>query len=279
VAVSQSRICWRPATSPSPQAARRAPSGLNFTWRGKLPAGHLLVQPGAGKRPVAVGRDPGDVQCCRRLLNGHPGEVTEGDQPGLDRVELLQPAEGLVQGEQVVWGQAGRQVSEFDLDPLPAAAVFGPLLASGGLHHDPPHGLRGGSEEVAARVPRPLFSADQPKVRLVDQGGRLKGVAGRLGGQAGGGEAAQFVVNQRQELRGGVRVAPVHGAQQLPLSEVQLRPLSQQFEQLLRQVEMVFGPGEEGGQHSVDRLSDGLRSLFYLTLIATIFDVEQSLGV
>jgi hypothetical protein len=55
-----------------------------------------------------------------------------------------------------------------------------------------------------------------------------------------------------------------------------MRPLSQQFEQLLRQVEMAFGPGFEGGEYPVDRLSDGLRSLFYLTLIATIFDVEQS---
>lgn len=60
------------------------------------------------------------------------------------------------------------------------------------------------------------------------------------------------------------------------LSQVEMRPFAQQFEEVLRQVEMAFAPGEEGGAHPVDRLSDGLRSLFYLTLIATIFDIERS---
>lgn len=60
------------------------------------------------------------------------------------------------------------------------------------------------------------------------------------------------------------------------LSQVQMRPFAQQFEEVLRRVEMAFAPGEEGGAHPVDRLSDGLRSLFYLSLIATIFDIERS---
>jgi hypothetical protein len=47
----------------------------------------------------------------------------------------------------------------------------------------------------------------------VDQGRGLKGLARRLLGQLLGGQAAQLVVNERQELCGGVRVALLNGAQ------------------------------------------------------------------
>ena len=43
----------------------------------------------------------------------------------------------------------------------------------------------------------------QPQVGLVDQGGGLKRLAGLLLGQFLGGELAQLVVDQRQELLGG----------------------------------------------------------------------------
>lgn len=59
-------------------------------------------------------------------------------------------------------------------------------------------------------------------------------------------------------------------------SEVHLKPLSRRFEEFLTQVEAVFGPAPEGREHSADRLSDGLKSLFYLTLIGTVFDLEQA---
>lgn len=63
------------------------------------------------------------------------------------------------------------------------------------------------------------------------------------------------------------------------LKNVHLRPLNPQFEDVLRQVEMVFSPGEGEAEQPAERLSDGLRSLFYLTLITSVFHVEdQALG-
>jgi hypothetical protein len=47
----------------------------------------------------------------------------------------------------------------------------------------------------------------------VDESGRLKRVAGRLGSQPGGGEVAKFVVNQRQQMSGGARIALIHRIQ------------------------------------------------------------------
>jgi len=59
------------------------------------------------------------------------------------------------------------------------------------------------------------------------------------------------------------------------LKNVHMRPLNPQFEDLLHQVEMVFSPGEGAAEQPTERLSDGLRSLFYLTLIASVFHAED----
>ena len=49
--------------------------------------------------------------------------------------------------------------------------------------------------------------SDQPEVRLVDQGGGLERLAGLLLRQPLGGQLAQLVVDQRQELLGRLGVA------------------------------------------------------------------------
>jgi hypothetical protein len=46
----------------------------------------------------------------------------------------------------------------------------------------------------------------QAQVGLVDQGGRLQGLAGGLAGQLPRRQSAQFAVDQRQELAGRLRV-------------------------------------------------------------------------
>ena len=53
--------------------------------------------------------------------------------------------------------------------------------------------------------------SDQPEVRLVDQGRRLERLARLLLGQLRCGQLAQLVVDQRQELLGGLGVAVLDG--------------------------------------------------------------------
>ena len=54
---------------------------------------------------------------------------------------------------------------------------------------------------------------DIPEVRLVDQGRGLERLARLLVGQLLRGQLAQLVVDQRQELLGGVRIALLDGGQ------------------------------------------------------------------
>jgi hypothetical protein len=58
---------------------------------------------------------------------------------------------------------------------------------------------------------------------------------------------------------------------------VNISPLSRRFEDILAKIEATFQPAPDGAEESSDRLSDGMRSLFYLTLVKTIFDVEERL--
>ncbi|MEI7819515.1 MAG: AAA family ATPase [Verrucomicrobiota bacterium] len=60
-----------------------------------------------------------------------------------------------------------------------------------------------------------------------------------------------------------------------PLREVKFQPLSPEFEALLRHVEAVFHPGAGIGAQPIERLSDGLRSLFYFSLLGARFDLER----
>jgi energy-coupling factor transporter ATP-binding protein EcfA2 len=57
---------------------------------------------------------------------------------------------------------------------------------------------------------------------------------------------------------------------------VAFQPLGSGLDDLLRHVEVVFSPGADGREHSIDRLSDGLKSLFYFSLVAAVFQIEEA---
>ena len=150
-----------------------------------------------------------DAQRGGRLLGGEAGEEPELDQLGLARVLRFELPEGLVQGEQAVAVPLlqGR-LDVVEVEPAASAPGLAGLLVPGPVDQDAPHGLGGRGEEVPAAVPVPgLLPAHQPEVGLVDQGGGLERLARLLLGQLLGRQLAQLVVDERQELLGGVRVA------------------------------------------------------------------------
>lgn len=59
------------------------------------------------------------------------------------------------------------------------------------------------------------------------------------------------------------------------LAAVQLQPLENRIEDLLNHIDVRFTDTEEQSQVGIDRLSDGLRSLFYFSLLVASFQVEQ----
>lgn len=56
----------------------------------------------------------------------------------------------------------------------------------------------------------------------------------------------------------------------------QLIPLGREFEEVIRRLTIRFVPTEHGRERSLDDLSDGQKSLFYIALAAAVFEVERA---
>ncbi|WP_324825756.1 ATP-dependent nuclease [Brevibacillus laterosporus] len=46
---------------------------------------------------------------------------------------------------------------------------------------------------------------------------------------------------------------------------------------ILKKIEVQFSPTQEEGSYSIDKLGDGLRSLFYISLVSSLLEVEQNI--
>src|SRR5262245_61723004 len=72
------------------------------------------------------------------------------------------------------------------------------------------HGFGRRDEKMSSTVPLPvLVTGDQAEIGLMHKGGRLQRLARLFLSELGGGQLTQFVVNQRQKLRGSCRISPV----------------------------------------------------------------------
>ncbi len=58
---------------------------------------------------------------------------------------------------------------------------------------------------------------------------------------------------------------------------VNLSPLSNEFESIIAKINATFSPTDIGGEDSHEKLSDGMKSLFYFTLIKSMFDIEDEI--
>jgi len=120
---------------------------------------------------------------------------------GLDRIVRCQTGQRFIERRQVLRRRPHQRLGPLQIDALPIAAMFEPFLAPGILHQDAANGLGGGGEEMAAMVPvLAVGCADQPEVSLMNERGRLQGVARRLVGQPSGGETAQLFVDEREQV-------------------------------------------------------------------------------
>jgi hypothetical protein len=123
-------------------------------------------------------------------------------------------AQGFVEGQQAVVGWQLDAVVFLKFAPPSPPTMFQAFFAAGAIEEDAAHRLGRRREEVPATVPSLLVpAANQPQVRLVDQGRRVQRLPGRLVGHLPRCEPAQFVVNEREQVRSGVRVARLDGGQ------------------------------------------------------------------
>ena len=177
----------------------------------------LPIQPGTGVGPMAIGGANGNAQGGGGLLDAQTGKPTQPHDFGDLRLLLGQPLQRLIDGQDLLRILvAFRQIKMIHVEPLPSAAVFAAFLAPCFVDENAPHGLGGSKEEMAPAIPR-LFGivADETQIGFVDQGGGVEGLSRFFVGEFLGGEFAQLVVDQRQQLIGGVQIALLDGLQNL----------------------------------------------------------------
>jgi len=115
------------------------------------------------------------------------------------------------------------------------------------IDEDAAHGLGGGPQVVGSRRERALGA--ELEERLVDQCGGVEGVAGRLLGHPCGRELPQLVVDEREQVRGGLAVTSRGGIEQAS----HLGHASRVYRPLPTGSSEKTGPGERFGTPAVGR--------------------------
>ena len=189
-------------------------STLNAPSRGKASRGFRITFPGPrGARPGHTSssgrRPPGRAPAPRPPPRRKARRTGGAGDPRRDGVFLPEPGEQLVQRQDEV-GILGEGTDLIEqLEPSPPARPLQPVPIPGMVDQDPPHRFRRGGEEVPPAVE--VLVADQPQVRLMDQGGGVEGVPWCLGGHLRGGKVPQFVIDERKQFRGGLAVSLLGG--------------------------------------------------------------------
>lgn len=101
--------------------------------------------------------------------------------------------------------------------------------------------------------------------------------------------ATQAAMNVRDAVRGEAAVQTLEQTittawndlqSNVSLHDVRLQPLDTDFDSLVKRIEAVFGHPLAGGvrPQPLERLSDGLRSLFYFALVGARFELERQIA-
>lgn len=145
------------------------------------------------------------------MFDAETAEIAKFDELGFDGIKFSESFEGFFEIEEAFVIEGGGDLIDIDIDTDGFAAALDAFLATGVIDEDTAHGLRGGGEEVTGIVPVAGLLGDEFEKDLVNKGGRLEGMARRFAGDAGGGKAMEFRVDQGEELPSGVGITGVDG--------------------------------------------------------------------
>ncbi len=154
------------------------------------------------------------MQYVGGLLQCQAGEIPELDQLRLNRFLGGQFGQGFIYSQQIVRDGVGGSTVLIQVNSITVAAMFDSAFTTGAIDQDSPHRLGGRGKKVPATVPMlGAVPTDQPQISFVDQRGRLERLSGLFFCHPLRGKAAQFAVDERQELLGSLRIALVKGGQ------------------------------------------------------------------
>ena len=160
----------------------------------------FLMQPGTGVSPKAIRGARRNVHHSSRFRQSQPGKISQFHQLGRLRIRCRQVVDGPIERQQIL---TGFRSGDFEIVQIYECLTASPLeafLAAGVVDENPSHRFGRGREEVAAVIPRrDVRMADEPEVRLVDEGRGLKCVFGGFVRHPCRGKFSQFVIDKRKQ--------------------------------------------------------------------------------
>ena len=136
-----------------------------------------------------------------------PDEVSQLHQFRLLRIKFGESRQGFVQGEQIIRGRFDKTRHFGQADSLAIATMSLALSSSSSVDEDLSHRFGRDTEKMFAIIEASV--ADQFQIGLVNQCRGIQSLPWLLLGHPRCRQFAQFVVDQRQQLRGGLSVAAV----------------------------------------------------------------------
>jgi hypothetical protein len=152
-----------------------------------------------GGVPVAFDGSGGPVQSRRDLFQGEAGEDVEFDDFDGTLGFGGEAVEGLVQRQEKVRVLHGEALGFFQFYPVEGVGTLGGYAAAGVIDEYAPHLGGGYGVEMVAGVEVDLRAAHEENERFVDQRCGLQGVVPALLSQVRSGDAAEGIVNLREE--------------------------------------------------------------------------------
>lgn len=198
-----------------PQGSREGERGQKRgggAWgSGPSEALDILEEPGAGISPVAFGGGEGNLQSKSGLLEREADEIAELHQFRLAGFKGRQPLERFMDLQEMVvlGGSSIGYGAVIHIESFQATAMAQSPAPSGVVDEDVAHGFGGRANEMSAVIPARLRIAAQAEPGFVHKGGGLQRVSGRLVRHSRRRDATQFLVHQRQQFGGRVRIAPI----------------------------------------------------------------------
>jgi hypothetical protein len=181
----------------------------------------------------------------RRLIECQTGEIPQLHEFGFPKVVLRQLIERIVDGQKfVAVGDRGRDLQLAEIAMLRTTAVSRPPLTASALYQNPPHRFRGSGKKVGS-VFKP--GVVQPQPSFMHQRGGLKRVTGCLALHFRAGDPAQILINQLQQIGGGMLLARTH------------RPKRSRHVSCIRSVGSLHRPRccQPGFIHAITQITDG----------------------
>jgi hypothetical protein len=173
----------------------------------------ILKEPSPRVRPVPVGRPHGNSDGGCGFFHRQTRVIPQVNDSGHERIFRRQLFQCCVESEKVIGPLVGRDIEWIHFDAAHSTAPLGAKFSPSLIDEDSPHGFGGGGEKVPAIGKLPI--ADQPQIGFVNECRGIERLPRFFGIKMLGRESAQLAVNQRQQLRRGLRVAGFNRIQNL----------------------------------------------------------------